>query len=669
MGLLVSISKCLDDNNVRVKLSGSLSELLSTSVLSKGARPVVKAVTGSMRMPVTALSVLGATLFATPAMAQSSLPAFTCEADAYNVFGSNPSNIQRFNPANLSVLSTIPVDSGVTANAIGFNPLDNYIYGLSSNAGGGGLEFVRLGVDGSFEALGAPTPATPGLPAFTPSNFAGVMDASGNWYGLTNSSLFIVNVGNAPANGALTYTVIARSGNTSNLLDIAFNPLDGDIYGIGGGQLRRINVSTGNGTTVATTGDATFNSGGAWSTSDGTLFFYRNGGGSPSLSSIDTSQSPAVVTNLGVVPGNGNFDSAACLPPTLTKGVLGSGPDADGRFAYEFTIANAFSNPITVNFNDPLPSELRYVPGSLSPAAPGGASVSTFTTTDLALSNIQIPAIGTTTFSVMVELAPNLAAGTTVNNQASIEFGGSVIPSDDPDTNVTNDGTAFNVPVIANLTLVKAEPTNADEDGSGTVTAGDTLTYTITATNDSNGQLNNVIVSDPLLAAPNDTTTCATLAVGATCVLTGIHEVTSDEANAGTVDNTASVVSDEVTTAVEASVSVTVEMPQADLSITKTNTPGVNGGVDQADDTVTSGQMTTYTIVVTNNGPDSVTGAVVTDTPSGDLTCPGTNAVTISGDGVPTGTFTIADLTGAGISLENLDDGQSTTLTYSCEVN
>ena len=109
--------------------------------------------------------------------------------------------------------------------------------------------------------------------------------------------------------------------------------------------------------------------------------------------------------------------------------------------------------------------------------------------------------------------------------------------------------------------------------------------------------------------------------------------------------------------------------PAADLSITKTNTPGVNGEVDQADDTVTTGQFTTFTLVVTNNGPSAVTGALVTDNPSSGLTCTGTDAVTITGDGVPSGSFTIADLTGAGIALDTLTDGQSTILTYSCEVN
>ncbi|MEP2736608.1 MAG: Ig-like domain-containing protein [Erythrobacter sp.] len=106
-----------------------------------------------------------------------------------------------------------------------------------------------------------------------------------------------------------------------------------------------------------------------------------------------------------------------------------------------------------------------------------------------------------------------------------------------------------------------------------------------------------------------------------------------------------------------------------DLSISKTNTPGLNGEVDQPSDTLTSGDTVTYTLVVTNNGPDSVEGAVVKDTPTAGLTCAPTNPVTITGDGVPTGSLTVGNLIGAGISLELLTIGQSTTLTFDCAVN
>ena len=99
--------------------------------------------------------------------------------------------------------------------------------------------------------------------------------------------------------------------------------------------------------------------------------------------------------------------------------------------------------------------------------------------------------------------------------------------------------------------------------------------------------------------------------------------------------------------------------PSIDLEITKSN--GVTS--------VFSGSTITYSLVVKNNGPDSATGAVVSDTPGAGLTCPVGNPVTFSGAGLPTGSFTIGDLTGPGIVLGTLGNGQTVTVTYSCQVN
>ena len=108
---------------------------------------------------------------------------------------------------------------------------------------------------------------------------------------------------------------------------------------------------------------------------------------------------------------------------------------------------------------------------------------------------------------------------------------------------------------------------------------------------------------------------------------------------------------------------------EVDLSITKTNTPGVNGEVDQPDDGVIRGNTTTYTLRISNDGPDMVVGPVVTDTPGAGITCEATAPVIITGDGVPAGSFNFADLSGPGIVLGTLTNGQTTTLTYSCQVN
>ena len=236
------------------------------------------------------------------------------------------------------------------------------------------------------------------------------------------------------------------------------------------------------------------------------------------------------------------------------------------------------------------------------------------------------------------------------------------------------------------LTLTKLASRDTD------VPIGDTVSYTYTVTNIGNVNIENVTVNDVHGGAGS----LGTVALGS---LTNNSGNSSDDGadndldvlapsdvitftadylivpgDAGnSVSNTATANGSATTgmlTPPTATETITVKAAAtADLSITKTNTPGVNGEVDQTDDTVTTGDNTTYTLVVKNNGPDSVTGAVVKDTPTSGLTCTGTDTVTLSGDGIPTGTFTIADLTGAGITLDTLADGQSTTLTYSCEVN
>lgn len=108
-----------------------------------------------------------------------------------------------------------------------------------------------------------------------------------------------------------------------------------------------------------------------------------------------------------------------------------------------------------------------------------------------------------------------------------------------------------------------------------------------------------------------------------------------------------------------ATATVTIVAADVDLAITKTN------GTAQ----VQFGTTTTYSTTVINNGPDPIAGAVVTDTPGAGITCEATQPVTITGDGVPAGSYTFADLLGSGIPLGLLASGQSATLTYSCLVS
>lgn len=81
-----------------------------------------------------------------------------------------------------------------------------------------------------------------------------------------------------------------------------------------------------------------------------------------------------------------------------------------------------------------------------------------------------------------------------------------------------------------------------------------------------------------------------------------------------------------------------------------------------------------FTISVTNTGPETVSGVIVTDSVGRSQSCRPNNPVAIAASGSPTGASpaggkTIANLTSQGIALGTLDSGQTATLTFTCQGN
>jgi uncharacterized repeat protein (TIGR01451 family)/LPXTG-motif cell wall-anchored protein len=137
---------------------------------------------------------------------------------------------------------------------------------------------------------------------------------------------------------------------------------------------------------------------------------------------------------------------------------------------------------------------------------------------------------------------------------------------------------------------------NADEDGSGNVSLGDTLTYTITATNNGTSTLNNVVVTDSLTG---DTTTCVTLAPGATCVLTATYVVTAADVTAGQIVNTGTADSDET--------------PPVNDPHTEVFVPAIDVSKTPPTQSVVSGGTASFTITVDNIGNANLSSVVVND--------------------------------------------------------
>ena len=109
---------------------------------------------------------------------------------------------------------------------------------------------------------------------------------------------------------------------------------------------------------------------------------------------------------------------------------------------------------------------------------------------------------------------------------------------------------------------------------------------------------------------------------------------------------------------------------KADIRITKTNTPGVNGEVDQPADTLVSGAATVYTITVTNTGPKPANNTRVNDPLPTGLNCP-TATCTAAGGGVCpalTGAALVAALQGAGVTVPTLPVSGSVNFLLNCTV-
>lgn len=136
---------------------------------------------------------------------------------------------------------------------------------------------------------------------------------------------------------------------------------------------------------------------------------------------------------------------------------------------------------------------------------------------------------------------------------------------------------------------------------------------------------------------------------------------------------------DDFNTANDTAADTLILMLEADLQITKTNTPEA-GTIDQTDDAVLSGTQTTYAIVVRNNGPAELTNTVLRDTPEAGLSscvlespaCEASGAATCPAVGVAAGQLSMANLQASapnGVLIPTLGNGGEITIRVACAVD
>jgi hypothetical protein len=242
--------------------------------------------------------------------ASAAANSFTCSSNFYQVISGQ---LKLLNPLT-GVYTNIGSNAGFIYNAIGYNPLDNYIYGVATSGSQTG-DLFRIDNNGIASDLGLPS----GLPGTGFDN--GSFDLAGNLYirtSVDNHTIYRINVG-ANQNDASTMTVtalnITGAGGIVSGADNVF--INNKLYTLDGNSLSIIDLSNDTVTTVSVNGptgwlNAGTGFGAGWTDQAGELFFSNNGSGFIyQISDFDSPSPTASFKVTGTVTSNN--DGTSCL--------------------------------------------------------------------------------------------------------------------------------------------------------------------------------------------------------------------------------------------------------------------------------------------------------------------------------------------------------------------
>ena len=360
------------------------------------------------------------------------------------------------------------------------------------------------------------------------------------------------------------------------------------------------------------------------------------------LSNTATVAPPGGVTDPTL--GNDSSTDTDTLTPqadlSIAKSDGNSGAVPGTNTTYTITVTNNGPSTVTgATVSDVLPAGVTFVTATNGATYDAGTNTVHFTTGTLATGD-------TTSFDLTVAIDPTLTG--TLSNAATVTPPPGVMDPNS-DNNIGTD--TDNLTPQADLSITKT-------DGKPFEVPGTSTTYTITVTNNGPSTVSGAMVSDVLPAgvtfvsatggatydAATNTVqfTSGTLAKGDSDRFQLTVDI--DPAVSGALSNTATAAPPAGTTdpnpGNDSATDTDDLVPEADLSIAKSD----------GKTHVMSGASTTYTITVTNNGPSTVTGALVTD-----QLPPGTTFVSATNGAIyDAGTNTVRFLTGTLASGESV---------------
>ena len=606
---------------------------------------------------------------------------YTCNTEMI-LFSGRPS--ERYSISLITGASTDlgPLTPASSVNAIGYNVLDNFIYGYDQTSG----TLVGVNADGEVTYLG-PRPA--GMPAAAYS--AGTLDFNGYYYVYAPGTGRFYTIDLRPGSPTYLRLVDPRNGYQEQTSDFgvplippltigdwAFNPMDGFLYGVEqNGLVYRIETGNGQAVPLETTGpnpgsvfgSAVIDGSGklyAVNNSDGTIYRYTILGDTAAGTRFSVTQTDA-------------FSDAALCPYAIIELDFGDAPDAGsggGAGNYNTMLSSngprhgiinglylgtqitaeedAYANPtatgddLTQGIQDdgvPVPLPLLSVNDTTYSLT---VTVTNYTGTEAYLYGwvdfnknglfeaseasavLTVPGNSgvsqqVLTFSRAPEIIPGpghtflrLRLTTELLTDTGTEA------QDTRSVGPAIDGEVedyiLNIGTVSDLSVTKT----ADIDVLNT---GDTIRYTITVQNNSPEEALNVVLTD--IIPPEITAPIYSIDGGPQDYWPGSialgnmapGQVITVEIQ-GVFDG--STLGPVINTAVITSSS---EDPNPDNNSSTVTTPvnrAANLAIEKTTDAVSAvvGEYIVYTITVVNNGPDEAVNTIITDIPEADLAAP-----------------------------------------------
>jgi len=475
----------------------------------------------------------------------------------------------------------------------------------SSGGAGGGIVLIRAGSvtgTGTISANGAVGPP--------PENDGGGGGGAGG------SVEVLAKTGEL---GGLT--VDAIGGNGANAWPTGPG-LEANRHGPGGGGAGGVVVTSSPPASVAVTG-------GQHGTTTENKYQYNAQNGT-----LGATVASAISAPTGAGSGSVCLPALTTTKSTSTPMVTNAGSGTVATYTITVTNGSGLGTAQEVAVTDELPTGFTYA-STESFTTGGGATRTTTVTPSVGETHptwgmVTMPGGSTVTITFTVTIAPSVAPGMNPNSAVPIYLDPQrSTPSGQVNGGGTGPTALVEVAPSADIALTKTASAGAIDDGQE-------VTFTVTAENDGPDAASGVAVTDLLPAGleyVSSTTsqgsygqatgvwTVGALANAAAATLT----VTAKATKAGSITNTATTTAEEQFDPVAAndSASVTVEVaPSADMALKKTITP----------EPVRPPAEVTYTLTVSNAGPDAAEGVVVTDPlPTGETYLTDDAGCTVSG--------------------------------------